>query len=51
MLFLPEWQTLGVYAIVGGIVAYLFFRWVYYKTTPKQSYEVDENGHAKPNYR
>ncbi len=51
MLLFNDWRIFGMYAIAGGAVFYLFFHWIYQKTIPKQTYEADENGHAKPNYR
>lgn len=51
MVFFKEHRTLGFYLVVIGLVSYFFFSWLSEKTDPKHTYEADENGNAKPNYR
>lgn len=50
LIFMKKY-TSAAFFIVGGVVMYLFFGWLEDKTRPKMTYDSDENGNAKPNYR
>ncbi|MBS9766819.1 MAG: hypothetical protein KGV44_04690 [Flavobacteriaceae bacterium] len=51
LLFFEKSRTLGITGIVVGFFGYFIFGWLAEKTTPKEYYDADENGNAKPNYR
>ncbi|MBV7441028.1 hypothetical protein KRX57_06310 [Weeksellaceae bacterium TAE3-ERU29] len=51
LLFFAEWKKLGIWLIVVGATLYFICEWLERKTKPKQTYDADENGHAKPKYR
>ncbi len=51
LLFFEKQRTLGITGIIVGFFGYFIFGWLAEKTMPKEEYDADENGNAKPNYR
>ncbi len=51
LIIFSDYKTYGIYFISAGIVFYLFFNWLYKKTMPNQTFDVDKNGNIKKEYR